>query len=408
MHAVTPPVWPLPATRGQFAPHRTIAALIALVMLSGCGTIKQTFLGGEDNSEPPAELVPLPADALTVEEVWSTDTGAGSDEQYLRLTPALDGTRIVVADADGSVNAYDAQTGDRLWSTGLDVHITGAPGSDGTVVAIGTDDGDVIGLSAESGKEVWRAKVSSEVLAPPQIAEGVVVVRTIDGKLFGLAGEDGTLRWIYDRTVPVLTLRGTSAPAVARGLIVSGFDGGQLAAIALEDGQTVWEVRLAVPRGRSEVERLVDIDAQPVIADSTVYAVTFQGRIAALDLLSGDLLWRRDLSSHIGLALDDDNVYVTDAKSHVWALDRSNSSSLWRQDKLNARAVSRPGVDGRHIVVGDLEGYVHWLDRDDGSTAARTRVGGAPILAPPLVSNDIVYVYSSDGTLAALRLRRGG
>ena len=384
-----------------------LVMLSALVALSGCAKIQQGFLGGVDNVEAAAELTELPATTTSIEQVWSADVGSGSDDQYLRLSPVLADQQLFVAEAEGRVASYNAKTGEQSWRVDSEVNVSGGPGTDGILVVVGSDDGDVVALSAETGVEQWRTRVSSEVLAAPQIADDVVVVRTIDGKLYGLNGADGKLRWSYDRSVPVLTLRGTSPPAIARGIIVAGFDGGQLSAVSLDDGQPIWEVRLAVPSGRSEVERLVDIDAPPVIVDNTVFAVTFQGRIAALDLLTGDVLWRRNLSSHVGLSLDEDYLYVSDARSHIWALDRDNSSSLWRQSKLQARRITSPAVDGGYVVVGDLEGYVHGLSREDGSQVARTQVGGDAIYATPLVSGNLVYVYSSNGTLAALRLNSG-
>lgn len=384
-----------------------LVILSALVALSGCAKIQQEFLGGVNNAEMAGQLTELPATTTSIEQVWSADVGSGSDDQYLRLSPVLADQQLFVAEAEGRVASYNAKTGERSWRVDSEVNVSGGPGTDGTLVVVGSDDGDVVALSAESGVEQWRTRVSSEVLAAPQIADDVVVVRTIDGKLYGLNSADGKLRWSYDRSVPVLTLRGTSPPAIARGIIVAGFDGGQLVAVSQDDGQPIWEVRLAVPRGRSEVERLVDIDGPPVIVDNTVFAVTFQGRVAALDLLTGDVLWRRDLSSHVGLSLDEDYLYVSDARSHIWALDRDNSSSIWRQSKLQARRITSPAVDGAYVVVGDLEGYVHWLSREDGSQVARTQVGGDAIYATPLVSGNLVYVYSSDGTLAALRLNSG-
>jgi outer membrane protein assembly factor BamB len=392
-------------------PARTSIALVALIVgataLSGCTKLAQNFLGGVDNTEKPAELTVIEPNGISIDKIWTADVGSGSDKQYLRLTPVLANEQIFAADAEGRIASFSAQTGEQAWQTDTEVNITGGPGTDGLVVVVGSDDGDVIALEAVDGTPRWRTRVSSEVLAAPKVADNTVVVRTIDGKLYGLDAADGKLRWSYDRSVPVLTLRGTSAPVISRGIIVAGFDGGQLAAVSLDNGQPIWEVRLAVPRGRSEVERLVDIDAPPIIADSTVYAVTFQGRVAALDLLSGEVLWRRDLSSHIGLSLDDDHVYVADAKSHLWALDRSNSSSLWRQSKLQARNITSPAVNGAFVVVGDLDGYVHWLSTEDGRQIARTQVGGGAILAAPIVAGDRVFVYSSDGTLAALRLNSG-
>jgi outer membrane protein assembly factor BamB len=262
------------------------------------------------------------------------------------------------------------------------------------VIALGEDDGEI----------KWRARVSSEVLSSPGSRGGVSVARTIDGKLFGLSADDGTRLWVYDRTTPVLTLRGTSSPALAEGAAIAGFDNGQVVAIALSNGQPLWEARVAVPRGRTELERMVDIDADPVIEDKAVYAVTYQGQVAALELFSGEVIWRRDMSSHAGLGVGPENIYVTDDASHVWALNRANSASMWRQAKLEARHVSPPAVFGQFVVVGDLEGYVHWLRREDGQFVARVRIDSDSIVAAPVATSFAVYVYGSGGELAALQV----
>jgi outer membrane protein assembly factor BamB len=377
--------------------------VLSALALGGCSAIERNFLGGEDNREKPAELEPLDAVPFEVDTLWSASVGSGDEKQFLQLTPVVAEGRVFAAQLDGTVAAYDAATGERLWAQDTNLNITGGPGTDGDVVVVGTDNGEVAAMLAGGGDRLWQVMVSSEVLSAPQIADDVVVVRTIDGKLFGLDKRTGKRKWIYDRSVPVLTLRGTGAPAVARGLAVNGFDSGRLVAVDLLDGQTVWEARLAVPRGRSELERLVDIDAGPVIVDNTVFAVTYQGRIAALDLLSGDLLWQRDMSSYTGLSFDNDLLYVTDADSQVWAFDRINSASTWRMEKLRARGLTAPAVLGVNVIVGDVEGYVHWLSREDGRQVSRVKVGSAPIFAQPIVANGICYIYDSDGNLSALK-----
>ncbi len=377
--------------------------LAATFALSGCATVSSWFSEAEI-ADPPAELVDFEED-IEVDEIWSRRVGAGVSEYYLKLRPLVENGRVFAAERKGGVAAYDARSGDRIWDAETDTPISGGPGGGEGLVLVGSSDGDVVALSAESGEEKWRTRVSSEVLAPPVAANGVVVTRTADGKLFGLGARDGTRLWVYDRTVPVLTLRGTSMPVLVSGAAISGFDSGQLVAVSLENGQTLWESRIAMPRGRSELERLVDIDADPLVADGVVYAVTYQGRIAALDLFSGNVIWQRDMSSYAGLGLQDEIIYVTDTDSYVWALDRRNSASLWRQDKLKNRQLTAPLGIGRYVVVGDFEGYVHWLSREDGRMLARVRVDGNGILAPPVAYRDIVLIYGKGGTLTALQVQ---
>lgn len=388
----------------MFRAERTSLALGAAMLLSGCATVGSWFGGGSENVEPPAALVDFDRE-IEVDEIWRRNVGGGVSEYYLKLKPLADERRVYAAGRRGRVSAYDADSGDEIWQTDTGIPVSGGPGGGEGLVLVGSSDGEVVALAADTGEEKWRARVSSEVLSPPAAGNGVAVVRTIDGKLFGLNTETGDRLWVYDRTVPVLTLRGTSTPVLASGAAISGFDSGSLVAVALNNGQTLWESRIAVPRGRSELERLVDIDADPTIADGVVYVVTFQGRVAALDLFSGNMIWQRDMSSYAGLSVHDNHVYVTDEDSLVWALDRGSSASLWRQDKLRARRLTAPLGFDRYVVAGDFEGYVHWLSEDDGRMVARVRVDRSGIIAPPVANSDTVFVYGKSGTLSALRIK---
>ncbi len=387
------------------SPARSIQTLLllgGLLLVSGCTAIGNLF-DSPDNTAEPAELVDFEP-TIKVRTVWQRRVGSGAGKFFLKLRPAIDGDHVYAATRGGRVRAFDARTGESTWDTDTDSPLSGGPGIGDGLVLVGTSDGEVLALGEKDGEIKWRARVSSEVLSSPAAQGGIAVARTIDGKLFGLSTDDGTRLWVYDRTTPVLTLRGTSSPALAERAAIAGFDNGQVVAIALSNGQPLWETRVAVPRGRSELERMVDIDADPIIKDKVLYAVTYQGQVAALELFSGEMIWRRDMSSHAGLGVGPDNVYVTDEASHIWALNRSNSASMWRQAKLEARRVSPPAVFGQFVVVGDLDGYVHWLRRDDGQFAARVKIDSASIVAAPVATPFAVYVYSSGGELAALQV----
>jgi outer membrane protein assembly factor BamB len=383
-------------------PIETLLLLAGLSLAGGCTTLGNLF-DNPDNTAEPAELVDFEP-VIKVRTVWQRRVGSGAGNLFLKLRPAIDGERVYAATRDGRVRAFDARTGESVWDTETDSPLSGGPGVGDGLVLLGTSDGEVVALGEDDGEIKWRARVSSEVLSSPGSRGGVSVARTIDGKLFGLSADDGTRLWVYDRTTPVLTLRGTSSPALAEGAAIAGFDNGQVVAIALSNGQPLWEARVAVPRGRTELERMVDIDADPVIEDKAVYAVTYQGQVAALELFSGEVIWRRDMSSHAGLGVGPENIYVTDDASHVWALNRANSASMWRQAKLEARHVSPPAVFGQFVVVGDLEGYVHWLRREDGQFVARVRIDSDSIVAAPVATSFAVYVYGSGGELAALQV----
>ena len=403
---------------------RYITLLIVAVILSGCAATERVtsyFKGGSDNAEPPNPLVEF-RPLINVIELWKKNNGVGTDEQYLKLAPVIVNQRLYIVDSAGSIGAMDATNGKRLWQRkidasesidgesgwlrgGGDIHITGGPGYGDNTLMVGSLEGEVISLSAENGSELWRTRVSSEVLSAPQRASDIVIVRTIDGKVFGIDGDKGRRLWIYDRTVPPLTLRGTSTPAIDSGIVVAGFDGGKMAALDVRTGKLLWETSISAARGRSELERMVDIDSEPMIVDGTVYIATFQGHVAAVQLETGRILWSSDLSSYAGFSADEQNIYVSDEDSHVWALDRFSGSVLWEQDNLHARATTAPAAIGDQIVVGDLEGYLHWISKKTGEFTARERLCKDPVIAKPIVVGKIVYAYCSDGRLAAYTYR---
>lgn len=377
-----------------------LLAMLGLA-LTGCSTVTDWISPAE--TTPPAELRDIVA-KVDAEPLWSTDTGAGSDDRQLRLAPYyLDG-RIYVADATGKVTALDATTGRALWSVDLDVPISGGPGAGAGLLAVGTLDAEVIALSLADGSLKWRAPVSSEVLARPAIGERRVVVRTIDGKVQGLDATTGEERWRYEREIPVLTLRGTSDPIVSGDHVLCGMAGGKLINLDLRTGAVRWDVTVSVPSGRSELERLADIDANPLVLGGLVFVATYQGEVAALEEASGEILWRRRFSSYSGMAADRYNVYASDSEGLLWALDADNGSARWRQDALKNRQLSDVAVLSGTVAVGDFEGYVHFLSTEDGSLVGRTRVGSAPITHGILVADGILYVMGDDGDLAALKL----
>ncbi len=387
-----------PASRRMmFAP---VVIVVAAMALSGCGALTG-FLADEENELAPAELESFEP-AASIRTLWTRRVASGEGEQQLDLRAVLAGGRLFTAGHEGDVGAYDPLTGERIWETDTGLSLSGGPGVGSGLVVVGDSAGGVVALSRADGAVAWRARLTSEVLSAPAVGERIVAVRTVDGKLHGLDTASGARIWVYDRTVPALSLRGTSAPVIAGEAVVAGFDSGHLAAISLDDGQLRWEFQVAVPTGQTELERLADMDADPVVADGTVYAVAFQGRVAAFDLRTGRPLWQRDLSSHAGIGIGRRLIYVTDEESHVWAFDRGTGASLWRQDGLARRGVTRPVELGDHVVVADSEGYVHWLGIDDGRFAARSRAGGGAVTAPPVTGESAVYVFGRSGTLTSL------
>ena len=367
-----------------------------MIALSGCSSVRESmtesvtgWFSDKDNAEPPAKLVDFNS-SVSVTQRWSANVGSDSKKLYVRLQPNVDGDRIYAAGSKGRVSAFNVDSGQLLWQVDTGLPLRGGPGSGDGLVLLGTSDAELVALDRNTGAERWRAKVSSEILAAPAADEGVTVARSIDGRIYGFSSETGKRIWIYDSSVPVLTLRGTSAPVITNGGVVAGLANGKLVALLLKNGSLLWENRIAIPRGRSELERIVDIDADPIVANGVVHVATYQGNVATVALENGRGLWNRKMSSHAGIGAD----------SKI----RRNGSSYWKLDKLRARKLSAPTSFGDYVVVGDLEGYVHFLDQKSGAFAARIRVGSSPIVAAPIVAGDTLFISSSAGELTALRI----
>ena len=381
------------------APLRLAATAVLLVALSACGG------RGKEASEPPAELTDFDA-TLDVERLWSTKVGGASERLRLGLRPASDGARIYAGAYDGQIASFDAETGDKLWSVKTELALTAGPGLGDGLLAFGTANGDLVTFDAATGGERWRQAIGSEVLAPPAIGSGIVVVRTVDGRLRGFSVANGATAWSVEQSLPALTLRGNTAPRVAGTLVISGFDNGRVGAYQVLNGEPAWEVAIANPAGRTELEQLVDVSAGLAIVGNDVYVGGYQGRVVCIDLQTGVVLWQLDLSSYAGLGTDINNVYITTDFDAVVALEREAGTQLWRQEALRLRDVTAPTRYANTVVVGDFEGYLHWLSPDDGSFLARERAARDRISAAPLVVGQNVYVQGDDGTVAAFSLRR--
>ncbi len=382
---------------------RCLFMLVMLVATSGCSNVKELLMRETSNAVAPTELTEFEA-RLKVGQLWSKRIGKGADQQYLKLTPVVIDNLLFVADRYGRLAATALDTGKVVWEIEDEsVQYTGGPGGGDGLVLIGTGDGRVIAREVATGKLRWVAKVSSEVLAAPRAADGVTVVRTGDGKLFGLNSQTGAETWIYDRSVPTLTLRGVGAPVIAGDIVLAGFDNGRIAALGLHTGKLVWDTALAVPSGRSDLERMVDVDAEPVVVDDVVYVASFQGGVAALTLADGQIQWTRDVSSYDEIAVGGDRVYLTDEESNVWALNRETGASLWKQDGLANRFVTGPLFFDGHIVVGDFAGFVHWLDAANGEFEYREQIEEMRIIAPAINAGGVVLSYNAEGYLVAMR-----
>jgi outer membrane protein assembly factor BamB len=377
-----------------------ILLLFSLLLLTGCGSLGWF---SSDNVEEPAELVEL-ENEIQPRTLWSRSVGGGSGDQRLSLVPSYADGILYAAEAGGEVKAFDAETGELVWGVDTGLDISGGPGVGDGLVLIGTSQAELVALHSETGAEAWRGKVTSEILSVPKAAEGVTAVHTLDGKIVGFDSASGDLLWLYDRSVPILTLHGSSSPVISLGRVICGTDGGKLVALDLATGDVVWESSITTPTGRTELERLVDIDSDPLVLDDVVYVTTYQGDTAAVSEDSGVLLWNRPLSSYAGLGVDWRQLYVSDDKGRVWAIDQRNGAAAWKNDQLLHRKLSAPAVLGDYVLVGDFDGYIHWLATEDGHMAARISVGGDRVSAKPLVVDGVAYIYDEGGGLTAVTL----
>ncbi len=372
-------------------------ALAALLIFAGCSKDKDV--------EPPAKLVNFPS-TLPVKELWGDKVGGGKKQVKLRLGlgPAVDNDLVFAASDKGEVVAANLENGHQVWVKKFKrMKFSAGPAAALGKVVVGTTKGWVIALEGASGKELWRTRVNSELLSAPAIGEKVVAMRSVDGRLHGFAADTGKELWSVEQQVPRLSLRGTAVPVIAKDIVVCGFDNGKVMAVSLNTGDTVWDTALATPHGRTELDRLVDVDSAVSIVGDNVFATGFQGRTAMLALDSGQIWWAHDMSSYRGLAVDEENLFVTQSDGVVVAMRQRDGSEIWRNDKLKRRGLSAPAVTSTAIAVADYQGYLHWLDKSTGVLVARERVAKFRVSNPPVAVHDTVVVMTDSGKLAAYR-----
>jgi outer membrane protein assembly factor BamB len=370
--------------------------LATLLLAAGCSKDKDV--------EPPATLIPFPP-TLPVTELWHEGVGGGKKQMRLRLGlgPAVDNDVVFAASDKGEVLAASLETGHHLWVQKLKLPLSAGPAAGDGIVVVGSSKGDVVALDATNGRQLWRIRVNSELLSAPAISAQVVVLRSVDGHLHALDAHTGKELWSVEQQVPRLSLRGTATPVIAKDMAICGFDNGKVMALSLATGDTVWDTALASPHGRTELDRLVDVDSAVRVLGENVYASGFQGRTAMLALDSGQIWWAHDMSSYRGLSVDNDDMYVSQSDGIIDALRQRDGSELWHSDRLKLRALSVPAVLSTSIVVGDYQGYVHWLDKSTGILVARARVAKSRISNPPVAVGDTVVVLTDAGDLAAYR-----
>ena len=364
--------------------------LMTGLLLAGCAVT--------DNISPPTPLEPI-EQTLQVHKLWSRDTGDGEGKFFQRLRPYVEDGNSYVVDYRGKFSAWD-KDGKPLWQTALKTEITaGVNGGDGVVVA-GSEDRKVYALAAESGEQVWSQQLSSTVTALSRVSSGILVARSGDGYIYGLDAHSGEIKWKVNRTVPALSINGQSEPLVAQDAVLVGLDNGRLLLISLQTGQAAWEKIVAVPKGRSEIERMVDIDGPMALKGVVVFLVTYHGKVAAVDARSGKTIWMHDASSVTGVIAVGDRIVFSDENGVVWSLDERTGVPVWKQEALKFRRLTTPAAIGDDLVVGDFEGYLHWLDAETGKIVARTRADSAGVLAAPVSADGRVYVLGQSGKLS--------
>lgn len=354
-----------------------------------------------DNVEPPAPLPEIKNPQLDVREAWSHSLSSTDSVLQLKLMLASDGKNVYTMTNGGTVYAFDLNSGDRLWKVSEPFSLTAGPAAADGMVVVGATDGTVAALSALDGKELWHVNVAGELLASPAVGGGNVVVRTTDGRIIALAADDGRQRWKVNYEEPRLSVRGACAPVIAGRLVLDGLDSGTLVALNLDDGSQRWQAVVGTPHGSDELSRLSDLDGRLVVTDDDVFAVAYQGQVADVSRISGQIVWAREMSSYTGVALDADRVYVSDVHGAVWALDRHTGVAVWTQPVLRAHNLTVPVVFHDSVVAAGVQGYVHFFSKQDGSLQARVQPDSSPVLSPPLVVGDKLVVVSSGGEIAA-------
>lgn len=337
--------------------------------------------------------------ALNIQPIWYAQIGKGAGREYVQMQPALDHDRIYIASADGVVLAMNTRTSDPFWETKLNSSLSSGVGFGEGLVVVGKPDGNVIALRKEDGGLLWETQLEGEIISPATINQDHVFVKTAAGCIYALETQTGKIAWHYTLSTPDLMLRVNAAPKVVNNEVIVGFSDGEVVALNAKDGSPKWKVQIAHPKGFTEMERMVDVAANPEIESNKVYAVSYHGKLSAIDKKSGKQIWSHQLSSYTGMTIKEKCVYVSDTDSHLWAFDADTGKVLWHQDELQGRDLTSPTIIGKTLVMGDREGYVHWVSREDGQVLARLRADSSRILTAPIADGQQAYVYTAQGEL---------
>lgn len=373
---------------------RLFAIALLGMLLVGCG--------GSKSLTAPTPLQAVDQARVQPQIIWSSNGGNGAGGQDNDLQVGIAGHTAYVANRSGEVAAFDIESGKRVWRHNTKKHLVSGPTVSGNVLLVGSRDGHLLALSSADGHALWQANAASEIIAAPAAHNGIAVVRTLDGRVVAYKLDSGSRLWTVERNVPNLTMRGASAPIIDNGRVYAGLDNGDVVALALATGQQYWQQTIALPVGRTDIDRLVDIDAGLLIADNALYAVSVGGKLASLSLGNGRVRWKQDVASATGLAFNQKLVFVTDLDGVVYAVNRLTGAVAWSQDALKYRKLSAPAMANGYLVVGDYDGYLHWVDPSNGQIVGRVHALGSAIRSQPVVVGNRVLVLGSGGDLAAV------
>ena len=376
-----------------------------LFFVSACSYIP--WFGGDEEVviEPriPTELTDVPQEVV-IQKNWEVSIGGDTQEQFVRINPHIFNEKIAFAQPGGKVAVFNIADGGNLWTTDLDVSISAGVGGNDQVLVIGSLDGEVMGLQVQDGGKIWEMDAGSEVVAIASVVGDVVVARLNDNRLLGIDMTSGEKLWTVPQSPPALTLRGANTPIIHDSMVYAGMDNGKVVAVSTS-GNPVWEARVSVPSGRNELQRLVDVDGQISADQGRVYAASYHGRVVAINQSNGSIAWARDIPSVVGVTIDDNLVYVSDRDDNVWALEKDSGVSVWKQDGLLYRGVSTPVIQTDVVMVGDFEGYIHVLSKEDGRFVGRTRLGKKPIHSSDVGTTDVSYITDTQGRLASFTIQ---
>lgn len=362
--------------------------------LAGCNTI-------EHRSEiiPKAPLPPLSNQKMHTKAMWSSKHGVGSAKKEANLHLAITPTLVISMDTKGELRAQDRQTGKMVWKIYTKVEPASGPTVIQNMILIGSTDAYLQAYRLQDGALAWRVPVSGEMLSTPKGVQNTVYFSTLDGSVIALNVEDGRQLWRYSLNSPSIVLRHSSSPALTSQHVIAGFANGRLVALNRRDGSVEWEREVSIPKGRSDIQRMSDIAADPVIMNEVVYVVNYQGRLAALSVQSGNPIWERDMSSYTGFNVGRQAIFVSDIRGHVWSVDRRSGKTLWEQPALQGRYLTKPVLWNDLLVVADDEGYLHWLSQSTGYYIDRIKLDGKGIETPPVLIDNKLYVLSKSGKI---------